>query len=99
MRASTQYSASSNNWMTAGRAAEPVVGSTGGLAGTTYDLQASEDRSEQTRRQAAATAGEQNKTLAEKFADSSQAVVASVLQTVRDVGLAEADAYKAAARA
>ena len=98
-RLSTQYTHDANNWMTAGRAAEPVVGSTGGMAGTTYDLQASEDRSEQTRRQAAATAGEQNKTLAEKFADSSQAVVASVLQTVRDVGLAEADAYKAAARA
>jgi hypothetical protein len=98
-RLSTQYTHDANNWMTAGRAAEPVVGSTGGMAGTTYDLQASEDRSEQTRRQAAATAGEQNKTLAEKFADSAQAVVASVLQTVRDVGLAEADAYKAAARA
>jgi hypothetical protein len=96
---STAYSVSSNNWMTAGRAAEPVLSATGGMTGATFDLQASEDRSEQTQRQAAATAGEQNKTLAEKFSDSSQAVVASVLQTVRDVGLAEADAYKAAARA
>ncbi len=98
-QASTQFNHSANNWMTAGRAFEPVGGAAGGMTGAMYDQQANRDRSEQTERQAAATAGEQNKTLAEKFADSSQAVVASVLQTVRDVGLAEAEAYKAAARA
>jgi hypothetical protein len=96
---STQYSQSANNWMTAGRATEPVVGAVGGMAGSSLEQQANVDRSEQTERQAAATAGEQNKNLAEKFAESSQAVVASVLQTVRDVGQAEAEALKAAARA
>jgi hypothetical protein len=69
------------------------------MAGSSLEQQANVDRSEQTERQAAATAGEQNKNLAEKFAESSQAVVASVLQTVRDVGQAEAEALKAAARA
>jgi hypothetical protein len=64
-----------------------------------YEQQANRARSEQTERQAASAAGEQNKNLAEKFDDSSQAVVASVLQTVRDVGQAEAEALKAAARA
>jgi len=98
-QASTQFNHSANNWMTAGRALEPVLGASGGIAGSSYEQEANVDRSRQTEHQAAATAGEQNKTLAEKFADSSQAVVASVLQTVRDVGLAEAEAYKAAARA
>lgn len=98
-RASTQYNQSANNWMTAGRAAEPLIGSTGGMTGSMYEQQANRDRSEQTERQAASAAGEQNKNLAEKFADSSQAVVASVLQTVRDIGQAEAEALKAAARA
>ena len=98
-RVSTQYTQSANNWMTAGRAAEPLIGSTGGMAGSMYEQQANRARSEQTERQAASAAGEQNKNLAEKFDDSSQAVVASVLPTVRDVGQAEAEALKAAARA
>ncbi len=98
-RVSTQYTQSSNNWMTAGRAAEPLIGSTGGMAGSMYEQQANRARSEQTEHQAASAAGEHNKNLAEKSNDSSQAVVASVLQTVRDVGQAEAEALKAAARA
>lgn len=98
-RASKQYADSANNWTNSGITFGTFGRSAEAFAGSSLDQQANRDRSEQTERQAAATAGEQNKTLAEKFADSSQAVVASVLQTVRDVGLAEAEAYKAAARA
>lgn len=87
-----------NNWMTASRATDAIGGATGAMSGSAYEQQANREKTDQTLHQAASTAGEQNKALAEKSAEASQSTVAALLQAARDVGQAEGEALMAASR-
>ncbi len=90
---------SAGNWMMGGRTVDPISGALGGMIGSEFDRQASEDRAQQTEHQANATAAEQNKELGEKLFGSADNTAASVLQAYREIGQSEAEAYKAVAHA
>ncbi len=94
-----QLNDSASTWMMSGRTLDPICNAVGGMSGSAYDREASQDRTDQTQHQANATAAEQNKDQGEKLFGSADNTAAGILQTYREIGQSEAEGFKAVAHA